>query len=187
MNWRKHAKYILAGAAAVLLLGGSYLLLLNLSPRLVAVKSSIDLDTSDDNTDRRNRIQIAKLNLEVPFFAGNSPEILERGVWHRYSERGDPKKGGNFILSAHRFLLGFTPMHTKERSPFYNIGKLAVGDEIKIYFDEQWYSYKIDKIYKVKPQQVSIESPSDTAKLTLYTCSMKGSADGRVVLEATQS
>jgi LPXTG-site transpeptidase (sortase) family protein len=123
----------------------------------------------------------------VAFYAGDSPKILNRGVWHRYPERGDPKKGGNFILSAHRFELGITPLHTKEKSPFYNVDKLAVGDEIKIYFDRHWYNYKIDKIYNVKPQQISIESPSDAARLTLYTCSKKGAADGRVVLEATQS
>jgi sortase A len=189
MHWRKHARYIIVGVALVCLLGGSYLLLLNLSPGPIGtkyIKSPIDLDTSDDTTDHRNRVQIAKINLEVAFYAGDDPKILNRGAWHRYPERGDPKKGGNFILSAHRFELGITPLHTKERSPFYNIDKLAVGDEIKIYFERHWYNYKIDKIYRVEPHQVSIESPSDTAKLTLYTCSMKGAADGRVVLEATQ-
>lgn len=190
MRWQKHAKYIVGGAALVLVLGGLYLLMLNLSPGLIAakyIKSSIDLDTSNDTTDQRNRIQVAKINLEVAFYASDDPKILDRGVWHRYPERGDPKKGGNFILSAHRFELGMSPVGTKEKSPFYNIDKLAIGDEIKIYFDQQWYVYKIDKIYTVKPQQVSIESPSETAKLTLYTCSLKGAADGRVVLEAIQS
>lgn len=150
------------------------------------IKSSIDLDTSDDAADTRDRIQIAKINLEVPFYSGGT-EMLERGAWHRYPERGNPEKGGNFILSAHRFELGVTPQQTKEKSPFYNVGRLAVGDEIKIFYGMHWYVYRINKIYNVKPDEVSIESPSDSAKLTLYTCTMKGSTDGRVVLEATLS
>lgn len=180
-------KYALPGLAVALLAGGAYLLLLNLSPGPVvspSIKSSIDLNMADDAGDDRNRIQIAKIGLEVAIYTGESAEVLERGVWHRYPDRGNPREGGNFILSAHRFSLGTTPKHTKEKSPFYNIEKLAVGDEMKVYFDKRWYTYKIRKIYTVKPDQISIEAPSDKAKLTLYTCSIKGAADGRVVLEA---
>ncbi len=173
--------------AALLIIAGGYLIFLNLSPGLTGIgkiKSSIDLDLSDDASDKRNRIQIAKINLEVPFYTGANSKILEAGAWHRFPERGNPEIGGNFVLSAHRFELGSTPLRTKEKSPFYNVDKLVLGDEIKVYFNDNWYNYKIIKKYDVKPNQVSIEAPSETAKLTLYTCSLKGSADGRVVIEA---
>ncbi len=169
------------------ILGGGYLLVLTQSANPYIsnhVKSPIDLNTKDDAKDARDRIQIAKINLEVPFFAGTSPALLEKGVWHRYAERGDPKKGGNFILSAHRFTLGNSPSQTKTKSPFYNINKLAIGDQIRVFFHGTWYDYAITKMYDVKPNATEIEAPSDEAKLTLYTCTLKGSADGRTVVEA---
>lgn len=169
-----------------LMVAGSYLAYLLLTPKLpiLAGKSEIDLNTADDATDNRDRIQIEKINLEVPFFTGG-PEELDKGSWHRYPDRGDPEQGGNFILSAHRFSMGTTPAETKKRSPFYNLEKLNEGDTMRIFFRGKWYSYTVTKKYNVKPNATEIESPSETSKLTLYSCSLGGSADGRIVIEAT--
>ncbi|MCC7289249.1 sortase [bacterium] len=173
--------------AIILLTAGAYLLLLVLSPSLKSFlpigKSSIDLNLADDANDSRDRIQIEKINLEVPFGPGGN-EQLEKGAWHRYPERGNPEKGGNFIISAHRFRIGTTPGQTKNTSPFYNIGRLAVGDSMRVYYRGKWYDYVITKKYQVKPDAVYIEAPSKEAKLTLYSCTLAGSADGRDVIEA---
>jgi sortase A len=48
------------------------------------------------------------------------------------------------------------------------------------------YTYYVDKIFDVKPTQTEIEAPSKDAKLTLYTCSLGGSSDVRLVLIAKQ-
>ena len=159
------------------------MLLLAPNATKLPVKSAVDLDTSDDADDARDRIQIEKINLEVPFFTGTA-DSLEKGAWHRYPERGDPVRGGNFILSAHRFRIAQDPILTKERSPFYNLDKLAVGDTLRIFYKGNWYAYSVTKIYDVKPDAVEIEAPSDEAKLTLYSCTLSGSADGRIVIEA---
>lgn len=174
---------ILVGFAILMLLAGAYLLVLSLSPKFMLADSPIDLNTQDDAGDSRDRIQIKKINLEVPFFAGDASE-LSKGVWWRYPERGDPEKGGNFILSAHRFELGLTPQGTKARSPFYNLNKISEGDEIRVFYENQWYEYTVTKTYSVPRTAVEIEAPSQEPKLTLYTCSLKGEADGRVVVEA---
>ena len=178
---------VVSVVAILLVIGGGYLLLLTVSPSLAissVISSPIDLHTTDDSSDTRDRIQIAKIDLEVPFFAGTSPALLEKGAWHRYADRGNPQKGGNFILSAHRFTLGNSPGQTKTKSPFYNIHKLELGDEIRVFFQGNWYNYRITKKYDVKPDAVDIETPSHEAKLTLYSCTLKGSADGRTVVEA---
>lgn len=169
-----------------LMVAGSYLTYLLLTPKLpiLAGKSEIDLNTADDAADTRDRIQIEKINLEVPFFTGG-PEELDKGSWHRYPDRGDPEQGGNFILSAHRFSMGTTPAETKKRSPFYNLEKLNEGDTMRIFFRGKWYSYTVTKKYNVKPNATEIEAPSETSKLTLYSCSLGGAADGRIVIEAT--
>lgn len=185
IRWTRRKKIILLALSVGLIGLGVYLGLLLLAPNAtkLPVKSAVDLDTSDDANDARDRIQIEKINLEVPFFTGTA-DSLEKGAWHRYPERGDPVRGGNFILSAHRFRIAQDPILTKERSPFYNLDKLAVGDSMRIFYKGNWYDYSVTKIYDVKPDAVEIEAPSDEAKLTLYSCTLSGSADGRIVIEA---
>ncbi len=178
--WRR---VIIAAVAVILLLAGGYLLLLTQSPNL-PISSPIDLNTADDADDNRNRIQIEKINLEVPYFADTSPAALEKGAWWRYSDRGNPEEGGNFILSAHRFFLGTTPQGTRARSPFYRLNELAEGDKIRVFYDGQWYDYEVSRQYSVKPDATEIEAETAEPRLTLYTCTLQGSADGRVVIEA---
>lgn len=128
------------------------------------------------------RIIIPKIAVKVDIFEGDQ-SVLDKGAWHRVPQNGNPDKGGNFVVSAHRFVMGRTPGQTKNNSPFYNIDKLKVDDSIFIDWQQKRREYKITKIYDVKPNQVEIEAPSDKAKLTLYTCTLGGSADGRVVIE----
>lgn len=180
-RWRN---WLIGLAALVLIATGAYILILTQAPNL-PVASPIDLDTNDDANDNRNRIQIEKMGVEVPYYSDNTPATLERGAWWRFPDRGDPTKGGNFILSAHRFYIGTTPQGTRARSPFYKLDTLAEGDKIRIFFDGKWYDYAVTRNYSVKPNATEIEDQSDEPKLTLYTCTLKGSADGRVVIEAS--
>ncbi len=134
-----------------------------------------------------NILYIPKIGLEVPFLTGDE-SVMEQGAWHRYPERGDPETGGNFILSAHRFIMKWTPGATMDSSPFYNVGKLNVGDQFIVDYKGKRYNYEITKKYGVKPTDIAIEDPVKDkikdAKLTLYSCTLKGSDDGREVFEA---
>lgn len=178
--WLRRAATIIG---VVLLLGGGYLLFITLSPDVSFVPTPHAIDVTDDEVDQRNRIQIKQINLEVPYNAGGV-EALNNGAWWRHAERGNPKDGGNFILSAHRFYIGLTPQGTKARSPFYKLEELNPGSTIRVFYEGKWYDYKVTKKYTVAPNAIEIEAPSDEAKMTLYTCTLGGSADGRVVLEA---
>lgn len=164
-----------------------YYVLLYAAPSLPIIagitKTSIDLNTADDANDGRDRIQIKKIGVEIPIFSGNE-SVLEQGVWHRKPENGDPIAGGNFVLAAHRFELGLTPAKTKQKSPFYNIDKLAVGDELRIFYQNNWYTYVVSNKYTVAPSALYIENTSSKPKLTLYSCTLKGANDGRDVIEA---
>jgi LPXTG-site transpeptidase (sortase) family protein len=178
---------IIGGFVAIVI--GLYIGLLVFAPTLpqipIIATSPLVLNTKDDATDTRNRIQIQKINLEVPYFTGDTDATLDLGAWHRKPEQGNPVIGGNFILSAHRFELGLTPSRTKAKSPFYAIDKLQIGDEIRIYFEGKWYNYSVSKKYDVPPTALYIEQQSATPKLTLYSCSLQGAAAGRSVIEAT--
>lgn len=164
---------------------GVYLLVLVFSPKVKELPGSpIDYNSTDDAKDLRNRIQIERINLEVPFFGENTPASLEKGAWWRFPERGDPEKGGNFILSAHRFNLGVTPRGTRAKSPFYNLNEVQSGDKIKVFYNKKWYEYEVTKNYDVARTAVEIEKQTTEPKMTLYTCSLQGEADGRVVIDA---
>lgn len=130
-----------------------------------------------------NRIIIPKIGVDIAY-GTNGIASLDSGALWRYPERGNPETGGNFIIAAHRFTIQPTPLGTIEKSPFYNIGELSIGDHVFIDFKGKRFAYEVDKIFSVKPNQAEIEAPSATPKLTLYSCTLEGSADGRIVLTA---
>lgn len=132
---------------------------------------------------KENRLYIPKLKLNLTYKSGDR-SVLRDNIWHRFPERGDPEKGGNFILAGHRFEIGLTPGEVKRKSPFYHIKLLNAGDKIYADFSGKRYEYEITKSFSVAPTQVEIEAESKEPKMTLYTCTLKGEKDGREVIEA---
>ena len=128
---------ITLAVASLLFVTGIYLLLLTFSPAINVPGLTAPATTATKYD--VNRVVIEKINVDIPFHTGGA-EALEKGAWHRFPERGDPEKGGNFILSAHRFQLGITPQQTRAKSPFYKLDQLNIGDEIKIVFDKKEYT-----------------------------------------------
>lgn len=179
-GWKSN---ILLAISLILLAGGLYLLLLVMTPNIAPLYPIEQIDAKSLGEPEGDRIIIPKVGINVEFRAGGE-EVLDDYAWHRFPERGDPEKGGNFIISAHRFELGFTPGETRRRSPFYHIEKVEVGDQVIIDFNGTRYGYEIIEKTEVKPTQVEIEAPSEEAKLTIYTCTLGGEADGREVLIA---
>lgn len=167
----------------LLILGGSYLLVLLRSP---ASLSSVEPYTEQQiaSIDKRaNKVIIPKIGVNITYDSGDE-SVLEKGAWWRYPERGNPNDGGNFILSAHRFSLGLTPGQTRAKSPFYHIEKVNVGDMIVVDYQQKRYEYLVTDKFRVSPDKIDIESTSGEAKLTLYSCTLKGAQDGREVLIA---
>jgi sortase A len=174
---------IMVVCLAAILVGAYVLFLVLVAPRMTPQINQSYL-TSHQPKIGQDQLYIPKINLSVPIKTGGA-EALNDAVWHRYPERGDPLKGGNFILAGHRFVMGLTPGEVRHKSPFYNVNQLDDGDLIFVDFNGQRYTYKISRRYSVKPTQVSIEDPSpNNQHMTLYTCSLKGQADGRVVIDA---
>lgn len=162
------------------MLGGLYLLLLVLTPNIPVLYPTHKIEVKSLPKPKGDRVYIPKIGVDVAINTGGA-EALNDGAWHRFPERGDPMQGGNFILSAHRFAIGLTPGETRRLSPFYHVDQLRVGDQILVDFQGKRYGYEITSHNEVKPDQVEIEAPSDTPKLTMYTCTLKGETDGREV------
>lgn len=160
-------------------IAGVYIAWTATAPALVSRRidaSKVKLSSEND------QLVIPSLGIQEGIFTGGV-EALEKGAWHRFPERGKPGSG-NFILAAHRFVMGRWPDETVRKSPFYSLGKIKVGDSILTDWHGRRFGYKVTKIYKVKPNDSEVEAPSIKHKLTLYTCTLNGSADGRLVIEA---
>lgn len=183
---RRLLNRILTLFALVSFAGGVYLLVLVLTPSVPALFPVEEIKVSALSKPNENRIYIPKIGVNVELFEGGAG-VLEKGAWHRFPERGDPVAGGNFIVSAHRFSLGATPGQTRQKSPFYHINKLEIGDQIIVDYGKKRYGYEITKHTEVKPTQVEIEEPlseGEEPRLTIYTCTLKGESDGREVYYA---
>lgn len=131
-----------------------------------------------------NRLYVPQINVDVAISEGTTVEALEKGAWHRNPENGDPKKGGNFVLSAHRFQLELTPQQTKAASPFYNIDKLQAGDELYVDWAGKRYAYRIEEKTQVDMTATEIEAKTKDSQLTLYSCDLRGEAASREVVIA---
>jgi len=186
--YRNHSpiKKISLVLVAIALFGsGLYVLSLYLSPAIADVLfiKPIVVSSLPAPHASENRIVIPKIGVNIAY--GQGEASLNRGAQWRWPERGNPETGGNFIIAAHRLSIQPTPNGTVEKSPFYNIGSLAVHDKVIIDYNGVRYGYEIEKIASAKPNDASVEAPSSTAKLTLYSCDLAGSSADRVVLTAT--
>ena len=185
----RQKSYILTIIAILMILGGVYLLVLISMPLILSQNinpkdnQTTQLITKTENKITENRLYIPKIDINLPYSTGGA-ETMERGAWWRKPENGNPKDGGNFVLSAHRFIMGLTPQQTLRKSPFYNIDKLTVGDEIIIDYNGVRYNYVISEKQSVKPDAVEIEQHTDQPQLTLYSCTLGGANDGRDVIIA---
>lgn len=175
----------------VCILAGCYGLLLAASPRLEEMAPgkpawSRPVPHADGITLTEDRLYIPRLMLNIPYKSGGR-EVLNDNAWWRHPERGNPANGGNFILSAHRFELGLTPGETRRKSPFYRLDSIVAGDKIYVDYQGVRYEYEVYDRHKIRPNDTSIEAPTDNARMTLYSCTYRGSADGREVLFARQT
>lgn len=181
--------------ATLLIAGGGYLLITAFSPFLLSqftdpnnngTTQLLETTASRPEPERfqEQRIYIPKIDVNVVYAAGG-PETLDKGAWWRKSDNGNPKDGGNFVIAAHRFQIGPTPHRTINNSPFYNIDRLKVGDDITVDYDGKRYEYTIAEIRRVNPDAIEIEERTHDPRLTLYTCTLGGTFDGREVIFAT--
>jgi LPXTG-site transpeptidase (sortase) family protein len=176
-------------ALIILLLGvGGYILLTVFAPLfdepLLTGKVAHSTEEKLEKSPQDDRLYIPQINVDVAIVTGSDSSVLEKGAWHRKPENGNPVDGGNFVLSAHRFVMSLTPQGTALKSPFYNIGKLKVGDRIYVDYQGKRYKYDISRKYSVAPDASQIEARTSEPRLTLYSCTLEGSSDGRDVIEA---
>ena len=190
---KRYRRHLLLGIAIAAIGAGVYLILLiYVFPHRDPIpKSTYQAIIQKDYTKVRSkpdkRLIIPSIGVQADIIADNL-KLLDKGyIIQRSKSGGNPVTGGNFVLTGHRFMFGLTPQRVRQNSVLFDLDKVKVGDKIALFWEHKLYTYSVKRLYKVKPESIGIESPSTESKLTIYTCTLGGTYDGRLVLEAFPS
>ena len=102
-------------------------------------------------------LRIPKIRLEVPVLPGTDDRTLDRAVGH-IEGTAKPGTDGNLGIAGHRD--GF----------FRGLKDIAAGDTIELDTFQGKDSYRVERTWVVKPEDVSVLGPTSTRALTLVTC-----------------
>ncbi len=106
------------------------------------------------------RLQIPKINKDVPVVEGDGPEQLKKGVGH-YIYSANPGENGNVVLSAHNDIHG---------EIFRELDQLEEGDLVILFSARQSYTYVVQDVLIVEPSQVEYLESGDEPIVTLISC-----------------
>lgn len=127
-----------------------------------------------------NRLIITKIGVNAPIVESNNEQYgLSRGAWH-VPESSTPDKGGNTVITGHRFK--YLPPNNVT---FYLFDKLEAGDLISVIWQEKNYLYKIKETKIVPNTDLSVLNQTDESILTMFTCHPIYSTENRLVIVAS--
>jgi sortase A len=106
------------------------------------------------------RLQIPKINQDVPVVEGDGWEQLKKGVGHHINS-ANPGEVGNVVLSAHNDIHG---------EIFRDLDQLEEGDLVILFSERQSYTYAVDEILIVEPTQVEYLESTGESIATLISC-----------------
>jgi len=120
-------------------------------------------------------LRISRLNLEVPVLDGTDDVTLRHGAgWIRGTAR--PEELGNVGIAGHRDGV-FRPLKDSK-----------IHDTVDLMTHAHTYTYQVDNIRIVSPDDVGVLRSADTRSLTLVTCYpfyFVGSAPQRYIVHAS--
>lgn len=130
------------------------------------------------NIDRsHNHLVLPTIYFDQPILEGSSPYTVNRGIW-RLPQSSTPAEKSNTVLVGHRFTYSGV-------SVLYLIDKLKPSDEEFVVWDHKIYAYKVNKISVVLPTETSVQDPTDSPTLTIYSCTPMWSTSHRLVVQAS--
>lgn len=127
---------------------------------LPVVQSYSEMPIPTQGPEHAIRLQIPRINQDVPVVEGDGFEQLKKGVGHHINS-ANPGETGNMVLSAHNDIHG---------EIFRDLDQLAPGDEIIVFTERKNYRYTVDEIVIVEPNQVEYLAPTSNPTATLISC-----------------
>jgi sortase A len=140
-----------------------------------------------------SRLMIPKVNVDVPIVYGcalddaSQKKCMRDGVMHFAFSGANalPGQNGNFALSGHSSNDAFSPGDYK--FIFAQLPRLVEGDLAYVNYENVRYTYVVDRIEIVDPENVSIlQTGEDKPVMTLITCYPIGSARQRMLIFMNQ-
>lgn len=124
-----------------------------------------------------NRLIIPSMGLDQPINEGRTARTLSKGLWLR-PNGSTPDKGSNTIIVGHRFT------YSNPRGILYSLNVVRSHDHIGVWWKNKHYVYDVSQIKEVGPNEVSVESATNDAQLTIYTCTPLWMPKNRLVVVA---
>ena len=122
-------------------------------------------------------LRIPRLHLEVPVFEGTEDSTLDRGAGH-ITGTAPPGSKGNSGIAGHR-------------DGFFRILKdIGAGDAVELQTPNATETYRVERIWIVTPDDVSVLDPTSSPAVTLVTCYpfyFIGSAPQRFIVRAVRT
>ena len=119
-------------------------------------------------------LRIPRIKLEVPILAGTDDWTLNRAVG-LIEDTAKPAETGNIGIAGHR------------DSFFRGLKDLETGDTLELELTTGVERFKVEKIWIVEPEDVSVLDATSTKTLTLVTCYpfyFVGAAPQRYIIRA---
>lgn len=132
-------------------------------------------------------MKISSLDKEITILNPTSRKVedldaaLLEGVVRHPDSAALNQEGTVFILGHSSYL---PAVKNKNFQAFNGIQNLKWGDEITIDSLDFTYTYRVEKVYRAKAQDVTVPIAGDEKKLVLATCNSFGSTDDRYIVEA---
>lgn len=122
------------------------------------------LEIPKDKSKMAGYISIPAADIKEPVYPGPAtPEQLDRGV--SFAEEDESMQDQNVAIAGHTFT-------DSDDYQFSNLPAAKKGSKVNLTIDDEKRTYKITKIFDVKPDDVKVldEQDSDKQQLTLITC-----------------
>ena len=121
-------------------------------------------------------LRINRFKLEVPVLEGTDDSSLNRGGWSHRRE-AKPGEDGNIGIAGHRD--GF----------FRALKDIPSGDALRLETLRGAEAYRVERVWIVSPDDVSVLDPTPARSITLVTCYpfyFVGSAPQRYIVRAVR-
>ena len=100
----------------------------------------------------------------------------------RHPDSATLEQNGTVFILGHSSYL--PAVRNKNFQALNGIQNLAFGDEIIINSETGEYTYRVEKVYRAKAEDVSVPIAGEVQRLVLATCNSFGTVDDRYIVEA---
>ena len=121
------------------------------------------------------RLQIGRIGLKMVVVQGTDDETLKKGPGH-YEPSALPGEGHLIYVAGHR---------TTYLAPFAHINDIKMGDYITFSLPYATFTYRVQRHYIVRSDQLSVLQDHDSEILRLQACHPRFFATHRYIVDAT--